>query len=249
MAKQATIPRRPRTTASAGLSDFQKELNDMIRTAQADARVTLTNGIMIQTKPLSQDAIRRTIGVVPKPKIPIVFIESRDREEENPNDPEYLDALEKYNTEILTRVYKTMLVLGTHCHTVPSNEYLPESDEWIQLLAVAGVEAKFENQFERYHEWLTLYACTSQFDYNHLTSVLYRRVGVMEKEVIDAIEFFQRIENGRAAIELSPEDPEFWSGSTPDDTGDSNGDGGAGLSEILPDTVDGIPEDVSRGEG
>ena len=239
MAKVAPI-RKPRATAGAGLSDsqkFQKQLNDMIKNAQIDARVTLTNGIVIQTKPLSQDAIRRVIGKIEKPKIPMVFIESRDREEENPNDPDYLEALQEYNNQVLLRVYKVMLVLGTSCHTVSAGHFKPEDDEWIQLLEVAGVSVEYTNQFDRYHEWLVLYACTTQFDYNHLTSVLYRRVGIMEQEVIDAITFFQRNENGGAAGELPIEGTELGSIDSTNDSGDNLGDGGEGRGEILPDSM------------
>jgi len=214
--------RRPRVQKEEPRpSDFNSQLNEMIKNGQKEAQVTLTNGIIIQTKPISQDAIRRIIDRVDKPTIPVVFIDSRDREEENPNDPDYLDALEKYHSDILNKVYDAMFILGTSCAYVPEDYYKPESEEWVQFLGVAGIEINNENKFTRYRDWLKLYACSSQFDYFQLTSVLYRRVGVMEKEVIDAIGFFRSREDGGAIVELPIEGNEFGDNNQANDTGDS----------------------------
>lgn len=239
MAKAPPLTRRPRT-ATSGSSDLQRQLNEMLKKAKEEARVTLTNGIVIQTKPISQDAIRRVIGKAEKPKVPIVRIESRDREEENPNDPDYLEALNKYYSDVLQRVYKTMMMLGTECYKVPAEYYKPEDKEWIEYLEAADVPIEFTNQFERYHEWLTLYACTAQYDYNHLTSVLIRRVGIMEQEVIDAITFFQHYSDGGTVVELPDQGDQFGAVTPADDSRNNIGDGRAGLSEILPNSVDGL---------
>ena len=63
-----------------------------------------------------------------EPKVPIWHNETKNRDEENPNDPDYLDAVEKYKTDLNTAAIDTFVMFGIEI------DKLPDDDAWLKKL-------------------------------------------------------------------------------------------------------------------
>lgn len=154
---------------------------------------TLANGIKLKIKPVPPLAIRQAAIQVPPPSVPIVHDEGRDRDMENPSDPDYQKALEAYQVEQLFRVVDVMILLGTEVVHIPDDVYPPESEEWTDMLDAAGVTVPpFRSTQARRLGWMRLYAMITEADTAVVVSRLIALSGVTEVEVQRAAAAFLR---------------------------------------------------------
>lgn len=155
-------------------------------------RITLRNGVVLKLHPVPPLAIREAALLVPPPQVPVWISPDKDREEPNPNDPDYLAALEKHKHEQAFRVSDTIHLLGTSVESIPDGIDPPESDVWISKLEAIGIKVDRENEHKRYLSWLRLYAYTSQADISMVTAFATRLSGTTEEEVQRAAAAFRR---------------------------------------------------------
>ena len=78
-----------------------------------------------------------------KPKVPKVWIEDKGREEENPNDPDYLDAMKDWLGQAGLKGIEVSLIFGTKIKSLPGNIPVLESNEWQDDLKYMGLGARF----------------------------------------------------------------------------------------------------------
>lgn len=166
-------------------------LRSAVRAARAPEQVTLSNGIMLRLKPVPPGVLRRVVQAVKAPDVPVVFVESRGREEENPNDPGYLAALEECRRARLLADQKARFALGTEVIDVPDSMFGPEDDRWIEQLRAVGIEPRVDTPTTRYAEWLELYAVSRAFDVTTLVAACYATSAIFEPEVLDALNSFR----------------------------------------------------------
>lgn len=181
---EETVEQTPELTAMAAM---------VINAAKAKAfsgEVTLSNGIVLRAKSVPPALIRRVVRAVPEPEIPVVWIEAKQREEPNPNDPAYLAAIAKMHEARLLADQKVRLGLGTEVVSVPEGMFRPEDDGWILQLRAVGVEPKLDDPTVRYVEWCELYAMTEYADVANVSTCCYRKGGIFEPEVMAAIASF-----------------------------------------------------------
>ena len=93
------------------------------------------------------------------PKVPVVYIESKDREEENPNDPTYQQDFMEYKYHQGKIVVDVYLAFGSQLLEVGRGVHPVESTEWSEDLKIVGVEVP-ETGRARYLAWATFYALT-----------------------------------------------------------------------------------------
>ncbi len=62
--------------------------------------LTLSNGVVLRLKSVPAFLAAQFTRKIQRPKPPRQFIERLGREEENPDHPDYLEALEKYATDL-----------------------------------------------------------------------------------------------------------------------------------------------------
>lgn len=154
------------------------------------SQVTVSNGIILGIKPVPPFVTRAALSKVNKPLIPIVRIEEKDREEANPNDPNYLSALEDYQAARLAIFADVLMLKGTEVKFVPEGRSHPDDNDWVEELAFVGIEVP-ESKPARYLSWIKFHVLETERDIAYLTAMLVRSSGVTESEVQRAIETFR----------------------------------------------------------
>lgn len=181
------------------------------------ATLELTNGIVLRLKSIPPFLIQAVNQEFKTPSPPKVFIEEKGREEENPNDPNYLKLLDDLASEQQLAYNNLILGTGTEVDSIPEDYFPPESDEWIEQVEFAAnlvgkkLHIEKEDRIKRYICWLKFYALETTNDSflcNNLPLMLW---GVREGEIDEVVEYFQRLPERRAHSE----------GETP--SGSSNG--------------------------
>lgn len=99
---------------------------------------------------------------IPVPKVPKVYMPDKDREEENPSHPDYLEAVRQYNIKVAIVGIDTCLVLGTELMPpLPDNVQKPEDEDWVERLSVIQLEVP-TGKYARYVTWVRWYLLTEQ---------------------------------------------------------------------------------------
>lgn len=119
-------------------------------------------------------------------------IEDKDRVEENPNDPDYIRALQVHSIRQLELAVDVLLLLGTTLLTRPDGEQGPEDSDWYERLTDLGLEVNIENKSQRYLSWLRMYALARDDDMSEVVAAVISRAGVSEVAVADALLAFRR---------------------------------------------------------
>jgi len=89
----------------------------------------LTTGVKALIRPVPSYLIDQMVGQIRDPKPPKQFIEEKGREEENPLDPAYLDALNEANRQRGLHTMKAMIAYG-----IELVDGVPDVDEWLPKL-------------------------------------------------------------------------------------------------------------------
>lgn len=97
--------------------------------ANTDNTFELPDGRRGKVIPVSASIIEEAARAVKAPRPPKVFIEDKGREEENPNDPEYLLAIDEYERARGVAIMDVMVMLGLELI-----DGLPEDDAWLTKL-------------------------------------------------------------------------------------------------------------------
>lgn len=156
---------------------------------------TLSSGVIVRLKPVPPLAMREAAIQAVPPRPPMVHIEDRDQDIENPNDPDYLKALEEYQTKQLYLVSDVMMMLGVDIIHVPEDVFPVESEEWSEMLAAVGIaipEQAVSNKYARRLTWMRLYAARSETDIATILARIIALSGVTELEVQRAAAAFLR---------------------------------------------------------
>lgn len=190
MAEQAerAFEDEPSTLASI---ESASKVAEILKNRWVD-RAQLRNGIVLKLSPVPPLAIREAAILTPPPRVPMWISPDKEREEPNPNDPDYLAALDRYSAEQSFRVADTIHLLGTAIEHVPDGIDRPEDDGWIDRLDSLGIKVDRDNPHKRYLSWLRLYAYSSKVDISMVTALTTRLSGVTEEEVQRAAASFRR---------------------------------------------------------
>lgn len=158
---------------------------------QMPETVELSNGIVFRVKPVPPLAIRQATMRVAKPQVPKVLIKEKDREEENPSDPTYLEEMEAYEEATSLAALDAVLLLGTKVESLPEGIFPDKEDEWVEDLRFLGIEFDTENPRARYLAWLRFYAIGSDEDLVRLLAGPMAMAGVKEGDVAEAVASFR----------------------------------------------------------
>lgn len=155
----------------------------------------MINGIKFKMKKVSKllilDASKRIL--IPKP--PKVYIEEKQRTEENPNDPDYVEALAEANYNKAMVVVNAYVALGTKPIEVPEDIEPLASDSWIEAIKELGVDEP-KSERARYLYWCK-YISLGDEGINELVTAVMRFSGVtLETDVKQAADSFRGNETG-----------------------------------------------------
>lgn len=157
-----------------------------------DNLVTLSQGITLEIRPVPPLLVYEVLNRMEKPKPPMVWNEDRKRDEANPNDPEYLEALEQFILTVGMAQANTMFLMGTKVHSVPEGCFGPEDDGWQELLQDLDTPIPIEEgKSKRYVQWLRLYALATEEDQRKIMAACGRASGVRKEDVEKAVDNFR----------------------------------------------------------
>ena len=103
--------------------DVAKERKDR------DEAVVLSTGIKARFVPVAASLINDVVSRIKNPPVPIVFLEEKQREEENPNDPEYIRLVQEAEDKRTQASLDTIILFG-----VDLVDGVPEDDGWLKKL-------------------------------------------------------------------------------------------------------------------
>lgn len=115
------------------MSDKAKVKEEAKRIARGqrkeDEVFELSTGVRVRLNPVSTSLVEEVQRSVPMPDVPVVYIEAKDREEENPNDPQYIKDVEEATDKRGDAVFDALCMFG-----IELVDGLPEDDLWLKKL-------------------------------------------------------------------------------------------------------------------
>ncbi len=139
---------------------------------------------------LVKEATKSLMEAEPKP--PMVFIEEKEREEENPNDPDFRAAHNIWLAEVGIRSLRALIPTGTAIEYKPDDVVGPEDEDFADLMAAMGQQVE-GGRYSRYVQWVMSVACGA-LDLEILSVRLMRLAGIPEGDVADVLEMFPSIQ-------------------------------------------------------
>lgn len=157
----------------------------------------LSTGVKLRITKPSLLALREIENQVnsSRPKPPMVFIEDKDREEPNDQDPDYLHAVNEWQAEGTIRQYNAAVVTGTIIHEIPDHVMAFESNDWHGVLSAIGFELGKSKQ-EKYIQWVKYIAGPTTEDFAMILIRVLAVLGIREEVVAQAIDSFQSDKTG-----------------------------------------------------
>lgn len=169
--------------------------------------ITLDNGVVLKLTPVPPFVAQQAVMNLKEPKPPVVDVGKGDgREEENPNDPNYLEEMNAYNVQVIETTTNAMLITGTEIASIPDGVQSPEDDDWLDRIQFLGIEIERENKWARYIAWLRYYALSGP-SIARIIAELRKSVGLTEEEVDAAVKSFRNRAARRADKRLPSEAP------------------------------------------
>jgi hypothetical protein len=189
------------------------ELNNIVEIARRGGSppdtFTTTRGVVLKLSPVSDMISYRLASQRTPPKPPTVFIEAKDREEENPNDPDYLAELRRYNQDMGMLGVDVALALGVEIVRIPEGLARPDDEEWREALAFIGLESAAQGK-ARIIDWLKYYGTSSFAELDKIAGAIGKLSGVVDEVEVAAIEDTFRDNSERntdTPVQSAPEVP------------------------------------------
>ena len=159
-------------------------LNEVTQTKDPQTWIS-SNGIVFRFKRVSRMIITDAGKKIKDPKVPLVMNDDKGRMEENPNDPDYVEALTDANYRRGMLAVDVYLAMGTEVVSCPEDIEPVESDIWKEDIELFGIDVPAKGK-ARYVAWLKYYALPDD-DTNALTLAAMRYGGAtLEEDVTDA---------------------------------------------------------------
>lgn len=142
---------------------------------------TTSRGIDIKYNAVNMEMIRTAWTSIPVPKVPMVFIQERGREEPHPHDPGYQAEISQYNNKVQSCIHKMYIMRGCEVSNIPSSIPKPESDDWFEGMEEFMVIPK--GKLARQTLWL--FNFISDAELNEIVEDLMILSGLITEEVVD----------------------------------------------------------------
>lgn len=202
-------------------SELVNGLVDLAHKPQRADRFVTSRGAVLKLSPVSNMILNELTRQRPEPKVPRVFIDEKGREEENPNDPDYLAAVRDHNYDLGMLSIDISLALGTELDVEEPQGIgmiWPQEEEWRAGLVFIGLQPATEGP-ARYVDWVKYYATTSVAELQALHEAVRSLSGYVTESAVQAVEDSFRSDEERDTNTSVYVTPEVSLG----DTGSNNG--------------------------
>lgn len=155
---------------------------------------TTRNGTVLKLRHVPSLTVLAVQRGIKKPQVPKWFNQAKEREEENPNDPMYLQALEDYSAATGDAAIDTYLANGISVIKLGDDCPL-EDNEWAENLQLVGIEIP-DSGAKRRVAWLKFHVVGDE-DLGNLTAAIAIAGGVVTEEAVaQAAESFRNNSTG-----------------------------------------------------
>lgn len=177
-------------------------LEDILGREERQDELVLGNGAILRLKRIPPLLISRVVNQAhPNPKPPKIIIKTFDdkegHEEDNPHDPDYIEALKDNRRAQGTAMIDLAILRGVEVT-------LPEDDSWIADLASLGIDVG-ETYNARVNTYVRYILLESPTDISNLLRKISILSGVREEDVRAAEDRFRSNGAGDTAEGLSEE--------------------------------------------
>jgi len=151
------------------------------------------NGITFKLKKVSRFVVLEALKKYKTPKPPVMWVEDKSRNEENPQDPTYLEEVREFDTERGIATINIYLSMGTEVMTLPIDIEPMDGSDWYSRVVDLGVPEVL-NKYSRYTAWLRFYAMEDDELTKLVTEVMKYSGLTLETDVQTAGESFKSVE-------------------------------------------------------
>lgn len=156
----------------------------------SNGHIELSTGVVLRSKAISRNIFADILSEHVAPHIPSVYNHDKGREEDNPQDPEYLDQMRRYNTQLARAMSDALIVLGTEFESKPDSLPSYDDETWLEEVNLLRIY-KTTSRKGRYLAWVKTVAISTDDDFKAITESVKRSMGVPEGDVADAAKRFR----------------------------------------------------------
>lgn len=221
--------------------DLKQAVDSLVEPADPSIFVA-SNGVRFKLKRTSNMLMLEAARRVPVPQPPRTFNEDKGRDEENPNDPQYVVDLRNYNYDLGMLTADGYFALGTSLLLpLPDGVEPPGGDEWAETLTAVSPDLDIpEKGPRRYLAWLKFYALPDSDQQSLMRAVVRLSSAVLEADVAKALSTFPS-DAARDSTDAVPTATQSGRGDRDGiDPGNGAGVRGAGSSRVRPLLSDGV---------
>jgi hypothetical protein len=175
----------------------------------SDGIVTLSTGVRVELHPVSSSLVEEMKSSVSMPQVPVVYIEAKDREEENPNDPTYIAAVEEASLKRSDAMFDALVTFG-----VDLVDGLPEDSTWLKKLRLLEKRGLLD---------LSGFDLEDEFDLEFLYK-RYVAVAGADLQIIGGLHGFRPLEVARARSMFLGDEAGGATGGVPVEQDSEDGD-------------------------
>lgn len=184
MAVQKFDPETTRMAATAAVTSESKH----------EVEFTTSTGVILKITPPKTRVVYNLYMQNPEPKPPISVIEEggKRREEANPSDPDYVQAVADHKTKVFDSYIKIIMLTSVSIVSMPEDlSAFDKDDDWLDEMEAIGLQVKqFKNRSERYLEWFFYRVAPTHEDVFGIQSACEGLTAVTEGGVAAAEETF-----------------------------------------------------------
>jgi len=153
--------------------------------------LTLASGVVLNIHRVSSMLFGDLTRRHPRPKPPKWMNPDTGREEDNRDDPGYLQMQGEWEVNISMSMIDNMIIMGTSINEVPKEFPKLDDIDWIDRLEAGGFVIG-TNKAKRYLSYVKYIACAdNDDDISAITESVGKLSGVSDKDVNDAVDRFR----------------------------------------------------------
>lgn len=127
------------TETSQKVSPAVEEAKSRRKKAKRGGIIELSTGVRIKLTGVPPALLEDVVSRVEEPRVPMWFNPDKDREEPNPNDPDYIRALNEVERERSVAILEAVVLFGMELV-----DGLPEDDSWLKKLRLMDRRGTFD---------------------------------------------------------------------------------------------------------
>ncbi len=177
----------------------------MTQKTDQDAVYELSNGVKVRLRKMSPvllAAVATNVGQG-EPQVPMVYNEDKERDEDNPLDPDYVAEHDRWAAGRGIRLMRALVAGATSLDHCPDDVMGHDSEEFADFLELMEIPLSPSTQ-GRYAQWVMYVGVQDQEQMADFSATLMRMAGAREEDVAEAQALFRGDEERTTDNGVSP---------------------------------------------